>query len=188
MRVGLLFGGKSFEHDISIISANVIYQGLIEKHEVFLMYIDRNGDFRNPKKINILELASGKKYRSFSFCKGGVKYLSRFRKIDVIISVMHGINGEDGTATVISNLFNIPYVGSNHISSGMLLDKHFTYALLREMDIRTIDTKFLLNDQKYETDKYPVIIKPARLGSSIGISKVSATLSLYSCFSTWDLG
>ena len=86
MRIGLLFGGKSFEHDISIISANVIYQSLIDKHDIFLMYIDRDGDFRNPKKIDVLELAKGKKYRGFSFCKGGVKSASRFKKIDVIIS------------------------------------------------------------------------------------------------------
>ena len=173
MRIGLLFGGKSFEHDISIISANVIYRSLIEKYDVFLMYIDRNGEFRSPKKIDVLELANGKKYKNFTFCKGGVKYLSKFKKIDVIISVMHGVNGEDGTATTLSNLFNIPYVGSNHISSGALLDKHFTYALLRDLDVKTIDTISLLDTQEYKCEEFPIIVKPARLGSSIGISKIS---------------
>ena len=178
MRVGLLFGGKSFEHDISIISANVIYHSLIEKYDVFLMYIDSGGNFKNPKKIDILDLAKGKKYNSFTFCNGGVKCFGRFKKIDVIISVMHGINGEDGTATIISNLYNIPYVGSNHISSGALLDKHFTYALLRDLGIKTIDTKFLLENQKYEHADYPIIVKPARLGSSIGITKINDNTQL----------
>ena len=180
MRIGLLFGGKSYEHDISIISANVIYHSLIENHEVFLMYIDRNGDFKNPKKINVLELAGGKKYRSFSFCKGGVKLLGKYKKIDVIISVMHGINGEDGTATIISNLYNIPYVGSNHISSGALLDKHFTYALLCDLDVKTIDSISLLDTQEYKCEEFPIIVKPARLGSSIGISKINSKEELNS--------
>ena len=181
MRIGLLFGGKSFEHDISIISANVIYHSLIEKYDAFLMYIDRNGEFRSPKKIDVLELANGKKYKSFSFCKGGVKYLSKFKKIDVIISVMHGINGEDGTATIISNLYDIPYVGSNHISSGVLLDKHFTYAVLCDLNVKTIDTISLLNTEEFICNEFPVIVKPARLGSSIGISKINNIEELNKC-------
>ena len=173
MRVGLLFGGKSFEHDISIISANVIYHGLKEKYDVFLMYIDQNGDFRRPKTIDVFEMASGKKYKVFSFVKGGVKYLNLYKKIDVIISVMHGINGEDGMAKVLANLYDIPFVGCNHISSGLLLDKYFTYALLRNLDINTIDTFFYLKGQEIKLEQFPLIIKPARLGSSIGIVKVN---------------
>ena len=171
MRIGILFGGRSFEHDISIISANIIYHALKEKYEVCLMYIDRNGNLCNPKKIDILEIASGKKYKSFSFCKCGIR-TPKYRKIDTIISTMHGLNGEDGLASVIANLYDIPYVGSNHISSGLLLDKHFTYALLRDLDIKTIDTKSYINNIVFDEPKFPLIIKPARLGSSIGISKV----------------
>ena len=173
MRVGLLFGGKSFEHDISIISANVIYHGLKEKYDVFLMYVDQNGDFKRPKTIDVFEMASGKKYKGFSFVKGGVKYLNLYKKIDVIISVMHGINGEDGMAKVLANLYDIPFVGCNHISSGLLLDKYFTYALLRNLDINTIDTFFYLKGQEIKLEQFPLIIKPARLGSSIGIVKVN---------------
>ena len=171
MRIGILFGGRSFEHDISIISANIIYHALKEKYDVCLMYIDKNGNFCNPKKIDVLEIASGKKYKSFSLCKGGIK-TPRYKKIDTIISTMHGLNGEDGVASVIANLYDIPYVGSNHISSGLLLDKHFTYALLRDFDIKTIDTKSYINNIVNDEQKFPLIIKPARLGSSIGISKV----------------
>ena len=171
MNIGILFGGRSFEHDISIISANIIYHVLKEKYEVCLMYIDKNGNFCNPKKIDIIEIAGGKKYKNFSFCKGGIK-TPKYKKIDTIISTMHGLNGEDGVASVIANLYDIPYVGSNHISSGLLLDKHFTYALLRDFDIKTIDTKHYINNIVYDELKFPLIIKPARLGSSIGISKV----------------
>ena len=172
MRIGILFGGKSFEHDISIISANIIYHGLKDKYDVSLLYIDKNGNFYNPKKIDIIELANDKKYKKFAFVKCGIKTL-KYQKIDVIISVMHGVNGEDGMASMIANLYEIPYVGSNNISSGLLLDKHFTYALLRNLKIKTISTKFYTNNTLDNTLKLPVIIKPARLGSSIGISKVN---------------
>ena len=172
MRIGILFGGKSFEHDISIISANIIYHGIKDKYDVSLLYIDKNGNFYNPKKIDIIELANDKKYKKFAFVKGGIKTL-KYQKIDVIISVMHGVNGEDGMASMIANLYEIPYVGSNNISSGLLLDKHFTYALLRNLKIKTISTKFYTNNTLDNTLKLPVIIKPARLGSSIGISKVN---------------
>ena len=173
MRVGLLFGGKSFEHDISIISANVIYHALKEKYDVVLMYIDQNGEFKRLKAIDVFEITSGKKFKHFSFCKNGIKCCNRFIKIDVIISLMHGINGEDGTAKILANLYDIAFVGSNHISSGLLLDKHFTYALLRNLEIPTIDTKFYLKGEKLNEEKFPLIIKPARLGSSIGISKTN---------------
>lgn len=175
LRVGLLFGGKSFEHDISIISANVIYHALKDKYDLFLMYIDQNGNFKRPKKIDVFEISGGKKYKAFSFCNKGVKCAGRFKKIDVIISVMHGINGEDGMAKILADLYDIPFVGSNHISSGALLDKHFTYALLCDLGIKTIETKFYLEYDKIMCEEFPLIIKPARLGSSIGISKVNNT-------------
>ena len=172
MRVGILFGGKSFEHDISIVSANVVYHGLKDKYEVYLLYIDKEGNFLNPKKLDILEMANGKKYKKFSFVKGGIK-TNKLQRIDVIISTMHGLNGEDGLASIIANLYDIPYVGSNHISSGLLLDKHFTYAILRNLKIKTINTKFYIDNKIDDNLKLPLIIKPARLGSSIGISKIS---------------
>ena len=93
--------------------------------------------------------------------------------LDVIISAMHGTNGEDGVSSVIANLYNIPFVGSNHISSGVLLDKYFSYAVLCSNGIRTIDTEFRYRNDKVDFDKYPLIIKPSRLGSSIGIYKAN---------------
>ena len=172
VRIGILFGGKSFEHDISIVSANVVYHGLKDKYEVYLLYIDKEGNFLNPKKLDILEMANDKKYKKFSFVKGGIK-TNKLQRIDVIISTMHGLNGEDGLASIIANLYDIPYVGSNHISSGLLLDKHFTYAILRNLKIKTINTKFYIDNKIDDNLKLPLIIKPARLGSSIGISKIS---------------
>ena len=174
MRIGLLFGGKSFEHDISIISTNIIYHALKEKYKVSLLYIDKTGNFTNPKDINIEKFSEGKKFRSFSFCKKGIKVGCKFYNIDVIINVMHGQNGEDGTGAVLANLFDIPFVGTNNISSGLLLDKHFTYAILRNIGVDTINTKPYLKGEKISGTRFPLIVKPARLGSSIGINKINS--------------
>ena len=171
MNIGLLFGGKSYEHDISIISANVIYHALKEKHNVILLYIDEKGVFKNPKRIDVSKI-NKEKNNTFSFCQKGIKNKFKYTKIDVIVNVMHGLNGEDGTAAVIANLYNIPFVGSGNISSGLLLDKYFTYATLRSLDIDTIDTKSYQKNDAFDIFEFPVIVKPARLGSSIGINKI----------------
>lgn len=174
MNIGILFGGKSYEHDISIITANIIYHALKDKHEVLLLYITKDGNFEQPKKMNINDFASDKKYRKFLFAKGGIKVGCKYKDVDVLITTMHGINGEDGLASIICNLYNIPFVGSNHISSGLLMDKYLTYAVLRSNCINTIHTKYFLKNDKININDFPVIVKPARLGSSIGISKITS--------------
>ena len=174
MNIGLIFGGKSFEHDISIITANLAYHALKEEHTVHLLYIDREGNFKYIKKLNVEDFINeNKKFSKFSFAKNGIMYKCKKIMLDVIISAMHGTNGEDGVSSVIANLYNIPFVGSNHISSGVLLDKYFSYAVLCSNGIRTIDTEFRYRNDKVDFDKYPLIIKPSRLGSSIGIYKAN---------------
>ena len=170
MEVGILFGGKSFEHDISIITANTIYHILKEKYNIHLLYINQNGRFKYLKKMDIKQFVEKKKLRDFSFVFGGIRCGIKREKLDVIINVMHGINGEDGLASVISNLYNIPFVGTSHIPAGVLMDKHFTYAILLENNIKVLETNFLIKDEKIKDYSFPLIIKPARLGSSIGIN------------------
>ena len=173
MRIGLLFGGKSFEHDISIITSNVVYHALKEKHEVHLLYIDKKGDFKKPSKLVIENFVNEQKFHSFNFVKNGIKIGCKYIKLDVIIGAMHGLNGEDGLSASIADLYDIPYVGCNRITSGVLMDKYFTYAILRINGIETIHTNYYLSNDNIFVRKYPVIVKPARLGSSIGISKVN---------------
>lgn len=174
MNIGIIFGGKSFEHDISIITANTIYQILKEKYNLYLLYINQDGKFKFLEKMNIEKFVKQEKLKGFSFVFRGIKCGIKKVKLDCIINAMHGINGEDGLASVISNLYDIPFVGSNHISSGLLMDKHFTYAVLLENNIKVIETKFLFKDETIRQNfSFPLIIKPARLGSSIGINVCS---------------
>lgn len=181
MNIGILFGGKSFEHDISIITANTIYQILKDKYNIHLLYINQDGNFKHLKKMDIEKFISRKKFRNLSFIFGGIKCGLKKVKLDVIINAMHGINGEDGLGSVISNLYNIPFVGANHISAGTLMDKHFTYAILLENNIKVLETKALIKDEKIDAYSFPVIIKPARLGSSIGIRVSNNLNELNSC-------
>ncbi len=173
MRIGILFGGKTYEHDISIITANVIYHALKEKYDVVLLYINKKGEFKLPNKLVINDFVVDKNFKNFSFRNKGIIVGCRKKKIDVLINAMHGINGEDGLGAVVANLYNIPYVGSNNISSGLLMDKYFTYAVLRANGIKTINTKFYFKNDILTGRSYPLIVKPARLGSSIGISKIN---------------
>ena len=173
MNIGILFGGKSFEHDISIITANIIYHALCERFKVYLLYIDKDGSFKSMRKIDFESFEDKVGFKRFSFINQGIKIGCRKIRLDVIIGSMHGINGEDGISSMICNLYDIPYVGSNHISSGLLMDKHFTYAVLRSNGVKVLKTKYLFDKENISFDlKYPLIIKPARLGSSIGINVI----------------
>lgn len=173
MNIGIIFGGKSFEHDISIITANIIYHALCERFKVYLLYIDKDGSFKTMKKIDFDGFEEKTGFKNFSFINHGIKIGCRKIRLDVIIGSMHGINGEDGISSMICNLYDIPYVGSNHISSGILMDKHFTYAILRSNGIKLLKTKYLFDKENVSFNlNYPLIIKPARLGSSIGINIV----------------
>lgn len=172
MKIGLIFGGKSFEHDISIITANLIYHALKEKHQIFLIYIDRTGDINFVKNMQIDDFVDEKKFKKVKLVKGGFIYAFKRVELDILISAMHGTNGEDGLASIVANLYDIPFVGSPSIQSGTIMDKYFTYAVLRANNIKTLPTKFYFKHDEILLKKYPVIIKPARLGSSIGINVV----------------
>lgn len=171
MNIGIIFGGKSFEHDISIITANTIYQILKDKYIIHMLYIDQNGFFKYVKKMDVEKFIDKTEKTSFNFVYEGIKVRGKKQKIDVLINAMHGFNGEDGLASVIANLYNIPFVGSWHIPSAVLMDKHYSYAILKENGIPVLDTKILYkNDSINLNIDFPIIVKPARLGSSIGIN------------------
>ena len=123
--------------------------------------------------MDIGNFKSNQKFNEFNFTCKGIFYRHRKIRLDVIVNSMHGINGEDGFADVIAKLFDIPFVGSGAIQSAVLMDKHYTYALLKNNNIATIPTKFIFKDDEIKINEYPVIVKPARLGSSIGIKKIS---------------
>lgn len=175
MNVGVLFGGKSCEHEVSIITGCLIANALKKKYNVMVLYIDKEQRVYLLKDINIesfrdQSFKKGSKLIEFSF--GGFRAKKKFTKIDIGVICNHGVNGEDGLSKALFNFYNIPSVGSPMISSGVSMDKYFTYCVLKDSKVKVLETKCIFRsdlDLPIGNLDFPIIIKPARLGSSIGI-------------------
>ncbi len=199
IKVGVMFGGKSVEHEISIISAIQAIGNLDkEKYDIIPIYITKNNEFYIGDDIGKIESYSDVKYLlahsqriilvndenkvklikypQKMFSKGYVDY------IDIAIPVVHGTNVEDGTLQGYLKMLNIPYVGCDVVSSAVGMDKYVMKTVLKDNGIPVLDCKCYTGKQ-YDADAetvaaeieneigYPVIVKPINLGSSIGISK-----------------
>lgn len=162
-KLGIIYGGNSYEHDVSIKSKNSFIKNVNKKYEISEIYIDKkNNWYENNKKIdNIIE------------------YLKKF---DIIFPLIHGNIGEDGKLQGLFETFNIKYTGSNTISSALAMDKGFCKIILDKYNIKQVP--YIIVDKKskikeiIEKFKYPVIIKPANGGSSIGINIAHNTKEL----------
>ncbi len=196
IRVVVLFGGKSAEHEVSLQSARNIVEALDQnKYDVELVGIDKEGRWHldNPtallssgspslKKLakaseNALALVPGGGHDQLVPASGG-KPLGR---IDVVFPVLHGPFGEDGTVQGMLKLANLPFVGPSVLGSAIAMDKDVAKRLMRDAGIPI--PRFLAFDRVKASDvRYgavkaalglPVFIKPANLGSSVGIHKAS---------------
>ncbi|WP_341734973.1 D-alanine--D-alanine ligase family protein [Microcoleus sp. EPA2] len=194
IRVGLLFGGRSGEHEVSISSARAIARALASdenatKYEVQPFYIQKDGRWLSgtiPQEV----LAAGKPLEIEPPGTENESVLSRqfpsFNEIDVCFPVLHGPNGEDGTVQGLLKLMQIPFVGSGVLASAMGMDKiamkiAFGHAGLPQVKYIAVNRSEIwsnpcvfpkLCDNIEETLGYPCFVKPANLGSSVGISKV----------------
>ncbi|WP_425449284.1 D-alanine--D-alanine ligase [Dethiothermospora halolimnae] len=194
IRLGIIFGGKSAEHEVSLQSAKSVIDAIDkEKYEVTLIGIDKNGhwylnektqfllNMTNPKLIGLnksndrIALVPGEKSNQLI----SMATHKSLGKIDVIFPVLHGPYGEDGTVQGLLKLANIPYVGADVLGSAVGMDKDVMKRLLRDANIPI--SKFIaytsgsgeINfDEVKKELGMPVFIKPANLGSSVGISKV----------------
>lgn len=200
LKIGVFFGGKSPEHDVSIITGQLIISELKKMdYDVMPIYLDKNGNWFIGKELGELKFfndtAKTEKLKKYS---GYYLDLSRSEKkmilkkkglyfkkieIDLAFPAFHGVNGEDGTIQGMFEIINIPYVGCDVPSSAMAMDKTLTKLFYKNEGIAT--TKFIhftKKDWRENKDKilskikndlnWPVFIKPARLGSSIGMAKI----------------
>lgn len=192
LRVGIIFGGKSAEHEVSLQSARNVYEALDKKkYEPVLIGIDKSGRWHlqdraafllraeDPKLVKLnkptqdLAVAPGSSPKSLiALNKQGAN-----SSIDVAFPVLHGTNGEDGTMQGLLKLMDVPFVGVSVLGSAVAMDKDVTKRLLKEAGI--LVTKFLTfkATEKISYAKVkkelglPVFVKPANAGSSVGISK-----------------
>ncbi len=194
LNLGVIFGGKSAEHEISLISAkNIIANADKNKYEIYPIGISKNGEFFLFSGDNyILDIHDAKKVRlntngaPISFVFGENKEVitisdknSRI-KLDVIFPVLHGTFGEDGTIQGLFEMANIPYVGANVLGSAMGMDKEITKRILENSKIKTAKFLIFLSSEKQNIIfseilsqlGHPFFIKPANTGSSVGIHKI----------------
>lgn len=194
--IGVFFGSRSPEHDVSILTGQLIISGLKKcGYNVIPIYIDKKGKWysdarlasmkfftQNPtdleKKLSAFNIdfnkSSGRIVKQSGFLKGNAV-------LDIAFPAFHGQNGEDGTFQGLCEILNVPYVGCDVTSSALTMDKILTKMIYKANNIPTVDfVYFNLNEwrvnkknviQQIKSLGWPVIIKPARLGSSIGISK-----------------
>ena len=184
-KILILFGGKSCEHDISIISTFQCLKFFDEYlYEVFLVYIDKSGVWRYVDRYNDLEkflISRGNLKKVQLGVNENILYVNSRKKykpltnIDVVVPIMHGINGEDGCIAGLLNMSKFPFVGSDNISSSIGIDKSlFKKVCDNVLPSIVLNFQNLLNEENLIKDVqknigFPCIIKPSRLGSSIGI-------------------
>lgn len=193
IRVGILFGGKSAEHEVSLQSArNVIAAIDMEKYEPVLIGIDKEGQWHsvdqrrflsnenNPKLIG-LEIAPDSLVVLAPESEGNMINLNTSEgtsTLDVVFPILHGTFGEDGTIQGLLKLAGVPFVGSGVLGSAVGMDKDVMKRLLRDAGIPI--SKFIVCQEK-NIPQYedvirdlgtPLFVKPANAGSSIGVSKV----------------
>jgi D-alanine-D-alanine ligase len=169
VRVAVLLGGRSSEHDISLASAQSVLEALDpERYETVTVEIGRDGRW---------ELGTGSEDGSVAetLPVPTSKVPATLGEVDVVLPVLHGPFGEDGTVQGLLELAGVPYVGAGVLGSALAMDKDVFKAVMRDRGVPVTRNITLRQGQAPENPfGYPVFVKPARLGSSIGISKVNS--------------
>ena len=197
IKVAVLFGGVSNEHEISLISAtNIINAIPDDKYEVIPIGITKKGRWLfYPGDINLI--ASGN-WDANPDCvpavivpdpiyKGIIKFVDgtySVAKVDVILPALHGQHGEDGTIQGLLELSGIPYVGCDCLSSADCMDKTITHTILEANGVNMAKWRMVLRNELNRLDEiceniaadldYPLFVKPANSGSSVGVNKADS--------------
>jgi D-alanine-D-alanine ligase len=167
-RVAVLLGGRSSEHEISLASARSVLEALDpERYETVTVEIGRDGRW---------ELGTGDGDGSSvaeTLPVPTAKVPATLGEVDVVFPVLHGPFGEDGTVQGLLELAGVPYVGAGVLGSALAMDKDVFKAVMRDRGVPVTRNITLRQGQGPENPfGYPAFVKPARLGSSVGISKV----------------
>lgn len=206
-RIGIIFGGRSGEHEVSIRSAKAVIQQIDkEKYEVIPIAIGKDGSWLSTSEsLNLLPfeaqaaltgnsekfsdeavaLIGDTKYKGLTNLTNGENSAA----LDVVFPVLHGTFGEDGTIQGLLEMADIPYIGCGVLASSCGMDKVFMKSLFRDSDLPMCKyVWFLRGEWERNTDAvlkqvesklgFPCFVKPANLGSSVGVSKATDENSL----------
>jgi D-alanine-D-alanine ligase len=171
LRVAVLAGGRSSEHEISLASAASVVGALDrDRYEVHTIEIGRDGRWALPRATEVPALDAGPVETLPVPTDGAPAALGAF---DVVVVLLHGPHGEDGTVQGLLELAGLAYVGPGVLASALCMDKDVFKHVMRSQGIPVARHVALrLGDDVANPYGYPVFVKPARLGSSVGISKV----------------
>jgi len=180
MTLAILFGGSSYEHEISIVSAITLKKVLKRLRPIFIFLdSDRQWYLVPPEEMKAKNFSSGayKKFKKLSLQPGGfvTEGLLGGKKVpsDRYLNLIHGRDGEDGKLSALMEFHSLEYIGPRLEAAVMSYRKHYTKLLAGSLGIETLEYRLLHRGGPRELDlEYPVIVKPDRLGSSIGVSVV----------------
>lgn len=191
-KIGVIFGGMSTEHDISVVSGTSVINNLNkDKYDIYPIYIDKSGNWYKYYNTDQKILEVGDAVNASEKIENITEYL---KKLDIIFPVLHGLYGEDGTIQGLLELLDIPYVGCNVLSSCVGMDKVYTKTILEKAKInqvkyiyiRKYKEKYIYIDNNFDecilslkevsllAEKkigFPLFIKPSNSGSSVGVNK-----------------
>ena len=194
MKIGIVFGGKSTEHDVSVVSGTSVIKNIDkQKYEIHPIYIEKDGTWytydKKLEEIDVLKI--GEEIKEKTKIENIIEYL---KTMDVIFPVLHGLDGEDGSIQGMLEMLGIPYVGCKILASSIGLDKAYAKIIFEKAKIkqakyeyiRKYEDKYIYIDKEFnekelnideiiekiqQTLKYPMFIKPSNFGSSVGINK-----------------
>lgn len=185
-KVGVVFGGMSTEHDVSVISGTSVINNLDKnKYEIYPIYIDENGIWYNTN------IEAKNNMHNKNKIDNELNYL---KNLDVVFPVLHGLYGEDGTIQGLLELIKVPYVGCKVLSSSIGMDKVYSKIIFEKANINQAKYEYIrkyknnyiyinkdLDEEIYSLEnicniieksiKYPMFVKPSNSGSSVGINK-----------------
>ncbi len=189
LRLGVIFGGQSGEHEVSVVSAQHVMAAARERFDVVPIGVTKTGAWLTPQETARQLEREDEPYRKTLEISGAEGLLSRpealasLREVDVAFPLIHGTFGEDGTLQGLLELAGVPYVGAGVAASAIGMDKALMKRMFRQAGLDVVDHVVVRSTQYWqEADEvaravdaatgYPAFVKPANGGSSVGISKV----------------
>lgn len=181
-KIIVIFGGQSVEHEVSLLSAKNIISSLDRnKYDVIPIGITKKGSWvQGPTLLQLAQNATPTSQVTGSLTTNPNSVITSIKANFVVFPVLHGTNGEDGTLQGFLEMTKVPYVGANVLGSAVGMDKDVQKRLLRDAKIPT--AKFVVLTNRFTLAAlplpFPVFVKPANLGSSVGITKVKRKTDL----------
>lgn len=196
LKLAVIFGGISTEHDVSVVSGTSVIQNLNkEKYDIYPIYIDNEGNWYNyTKEINKIKvLPIGTKLEEISKIDNIIEYL---KQMDIAFPVLHGLGGEDGSIQGLFQMINLPYVGCGILASSVGMDKVYTKIIFEKAEISQTKYEYIkANNEEFtyiykdfseekmkltnivekieKSLTYPMFVKPSNSGSSVGVKKAN---------------